>query len=137
MRQHSGTSFSLYWLTVGVFFTLALFGAERPNIVFVYTDDQAPWAVGISGNSQIRTPHMDRLFREGAYLVNAFTTTPVCSPSRAGLMTSRYGSELGITEWINPRREPELGLDPATRTFPEVLAENGYINGLVGKWHLG
>jgi uncharacterized sulfatase len=111
--------------------------ATPPNIVFVLTDDQAPWAVGASGNKQAITPHMDRLFQDGAYLPNSFVVTPVCSPSRASLMASRYGSELGITDWIHPKREPKLGLDPATVTWPEVLAKNGYTNGLFGKWHLG
>lgn len=115
----------------------AAHAAERPNIVFIYTDDQAPTAIGASGNQQIKTPHLDRLFSEGAYLVNSFVTTPVCSPSRASLMTSRYATELGIHDWINPRRESELGLDPATVTWPEVLQAAGYTTGLVGKWHLG
>ena len=116
----------------------SLRGADgRPNIVFVYTDDQAPTAVGSEGNEQIQTPHMDRLFREGARLANALVTTPVCSPSRASLMTSRYGSELGIFDWINPQSESEHGLDPKTVTWSEVLADVGYATGLVGKWHLG
>jgi choline-sulfatase len=111
--------------------------AGRPNIVFIYCDDLAPWAVGASGYSQTRTPNLDRLFKEGAYLKNAMTTTPVCSPSRAGMMASRYGTELGIFDWINNNVEPNLGLDPATVIWPEVLAKAGYTNGLFGKWHLG
>ncbi|MGY8652902.1 MAG: sulfatase family protein [Verrucomicrobiia bacterium] len=113
------------------------FAADRPNILFIFTDDQASWTVGAHGHPHAQTPHMDRLIREGANLANSFTVTPVCSPSRASLMTSRYGSELGITDWIHPRNEPKLGLDPKHPTFPKVLAGAGYRVGLVGKWHLG
>ena len=114
----------------------ALVASEPPNIIFLLTDDQAAWAVG-ANDSQAKTPHMDRLFHEGAHLENAFTVTPVCSPSRASLMTSRYGSELGITDWIHPRREPTLGLSLDHLTFPELLKAHGYRTGLVGKWHIG
>ena len=110
---------------------------ERPNILFVLTDDQAPWALGASGNEQALTPNMDRLAREGTRLSRCFTPTPVCSPSRASLMSSRYGSELGIVDWIHPGREPELGLDPESVCWPELLRRAGYRTGLVGKWHLG
>lgn len=116
---------------------LPLAAAERPNILFIFTDDQAPWALGRSGHPYAHTPHLDELFARGAYLTNSFTVTPVCSPSRASLMTSRYGSELGVTEWINPSREPFLGLDPKTTTWSEVIQQAGYKTGLVGKWHLG
>ena len=111
--------------------------ADRPNILFVLTDDQAPWAIGASGNPLAKTPHMDRLASEGVYLPNAYTVTPVCSPSRAALMTSRYGSELGITDWIHPRNEPNLGLDPQLPVWPRLLQQAGYKTGLIGKWHLG
>ena len=108
-----------------------------PNIVFIYTDDQAPFAVNAAGDKRFITPHIDRIFHEGAHLTNSFVTTPVCSPARVGLIASRYGTEMGITDWINPGRESTLGLNPKTPTWPQLLAAAGYQNGLFGKWHLG
>jgi len=110
---------------------------DRPNIIFVLADDQAPWALGLAGNPDARTPNMDRLGRSGAFLHNAFCVTPVCSPSRVSIISSRYGSEFGITDWINPVNEPDLGLDPSLVTWPKLLQQGGYRTGLVGKWHLG
>jgi uncharacterized sulfatase len=112
---------------------------RRPNILFICTDDQAPWALGRSGNSDAYTPNLNRLFGEGAYLARSFAVTPVCSPSRASTMTSRYGTEVGITDWINHRLDDEavLGLDAGFPTWTEILHDSGYATGLIGKWHLG
>lgn len=116
---------------------------DRPNILFVYTDDQAPWGFGASGYSQAHTPNIDRLASEGANLTNSFVTTPVCSPARASIMTSRYASEYGILDFIpHPNHklydpQHQIGLDPESITFAEVLQSSGYTTGLVGKWHLG
>lgn len=112
--------------------------AERPpNILFVVTDDQGPWALGVSGQSQAKTPRIDRLAAEGVRFTNALTPTPVCSPARASIMTSRYGSELGITDWINPSVDIGVGLAANIPTWPGLLRQRGYETALFGKWHLG
>lgn len=134
---------------------------QKPNILFILTDDQAPWALGAeghplaesmgaalqdapgdfavlgAGHPDLRTPHMHRLAAEGAFFSNAFVATPVCSPSRAELMTGRYGSEVGIRDWIHPQREVDHGLDSGLLTWVDLLNQEGYATGLIGKWHLG
>ncbi|MEQ9379986.1 MAG: sulfatase-like hydrolase/transferase, partial [Pirellulales bacterium] len=130
----------------------AAFGeGPTPNIVIVYTDDQAAWALGTAVGRgwfddvpAANTPNIDRLASEGAVFQNSFCTTPVCSPARASHMTGRYASEFGITDFIpmpghklyDPR--DQVALDPdVSVTFAEVLNRHEYATGLVGKWHLG
>lgn len=112
------------------------FAAERPNIVFILTDDQGAWAMG-GGHPNAVTPNLDRLRAEGVTFTNFFCTTPVCSPARAGILTSRYGTEVGIPDFLSPERVPEYGLDAALPTWPRALSDAGYRTGLLGKWHLG
>lgn len=106
----------------------------RPNILFVNTDDQAQWAMGAYGNEQIHTPVMDRLAKEGMKFTRAFTC-PVCSPSRAMVMTGNYNHRVGVDDWIEVQ-EP-VGLPSNVPTLAEELRAAGYRTGLVGKWHLG
>lgn len=120
--------------------SIALWSADQTpyNLVAIVTDDQSSWSVGCYGNKESRTPNMDRLAAEGARLSRAFVVTPVCSPSRAAYLTGRYGTELGITDFINTEEfDAGVGLPAGTLTWPAVLRENGYQTCLIGKWHLG
>lgn len=122
---------------------IAQAAARPPNIVFIYSDDQAAWAFGASGNPDAHTPNMDRLAAQGMVMENAFSVTPVCSPARAGLLTGQYASRHRILDFIPypqhalDRPEHRVGLDPEAPTFPRLLAAAGYDTALIGKFHLG
>lgn len=106
--------------------------SDRPNIVFIMTDDQGYWDTGATGNPHIDTPHMDSIAEQGARL-DRYYAAPVCAPTRAGLMTGRYYLRTGL---YNTRFGGDsLGLDEVT--VAELLGRAGYRTGLFGKWHLG
>ena len=113
--------------------------SDKPNIVFILTDDQGVWAAGCYGNSEIRTPNLDRIADTGTRFENFFVATPVCSPSRATLLTGRISSQHGVHDWI---REGNVGPDAASYlegevAYTDILAEHGWTCGISGKWHLG
>lgn len=106
--------------------------SERPNILFVMTDDQGYWDTGATGNPHIDTPNMDRVAAEGVQL-QRYYAAPVCAPTRAGIMTGRYYLRTGL---YNTRFGGDsLGKDEIT--VAQLLRVAGYRNGLFGKWHLG
>ncbi|MEB2361913.1 MAG: sulfatase-like hydrolase/transferase [Bryobacteraceae bacterium] len=113
---------------------------ERPNVVMFMTDDHGAWATGAYGCDGIYTPHIDRLAATGARFTRAFACTPVCSPSRMTYMTGALPSRHHVQDWLIP--EDSFGSASRRwlegfRTFPEVLAANGYSLGMCGKWHMG
>ncbi len=122
-------------------FGLARFAAEaenKPNLVIILTDDQGYADVGFNGCEDIPTPNIDRIAREGVRFTSGYVTHPVCSPSRAGLMTGRYQGRFGYhrNPTLNPF-DPDAGLPLEEENMAEILKKVGYHSGIIGKWHLG
>lgn len=110
----------------------AVAAAVKPNVLIILTDDQGSAELGVTGNPVVRTPNIDHFARQGAALLN-FNVMPVCSPTRASLMTGRYYYRTGITDTY---RGCSL-MDPTETTMAEMFAAAGYRTGIFGKWHLG
>jgi N-acetylglucosamine-6-sulfatase len=104
--------------------------SRQPNIVFILVDDMRWDEMGAAGHPFLETTNMDRLAREGVRFTNAFATTPLCSPSRASLLTGQYARTHGI---IDNTARPSHDLP----TFPRELQRAGYTTGFFGKWHMG
>lgn len=140
-------------------------GAQPHNIILINVDDLGwsdvtPYGIN-EGNTYYETPNVSRLADEGMMFTNGYASCTVCSPTRASLMTGRYPQRTGVTSWIRPNQSkvnpigefdtshdqkvnrrwitPKnyLFLDPEEITIAEILKENGYTTGHVGKWHLG
>jgi arylsulfatase A len=102
-----------------------------PNVVLILADDLGWGDLGSYGNRTIRTPNLDRLAAEGARFTSFYTSAPICAPSRAGLLTGRYPTSVGIP-W-----NPPVRLNRGEVVIAKPLRDRGYATGMVGKWHLG
>ncbi len=107
----------------------------RPNVVLIITDDMG-WAdIGSYGASDVKTPNIDSLARDGVRLTDFYANGVLCTPTRAGLISGRYQQRYGL-EVALPGRS-EHGLPATGRSLPQLLKDNNYATALVGKWHLG
>ncbi|HIT90445.1 MAG TPA: sulfatase-like hydrolase/transferase [Candidatus Merdenecus merdavium] len=128
---------------------------ERPNFIFILTDDQGAWAVESTKNQDIKTPNLKEISKRGITFDEFYCTSPVCSPARASIVTGQIPSCHGIHDWLqrgnmDAYKYPELEVIPDidfndraidylenNKTYMEYLAESGYQCALSGKWHLG
>jgi arylsulfatase A-like enzyme len=112
---------------------------RRPNIILIVADDLGYAELGCQGATDVRTPHIDSIARHGIRFTSGYVTAPVCSPSRAGLLTGRYQQRFGHElNAIGPQnRLPHVGLPTSEKTIADDFRAAGYATGIVGKWHLG
>ncbi|WP_168442073.1 sulfatase family protein [Pontiella desulfatans] len=116
---------------------------DRPNIVLVMADDMGWGDVGYHGYDDVMTPNIDRIAKEGVQFTQGYVTASVCGPSRAGLLTGVYQQKFGCGEnpsssgWPDNCKYPMAGVPTSQPMISELLKEQGYTTGMVGKWHLG
>ena len=110
--------------------------AGKPNIVFIFVDDQGYYDLGCYGASEVKTPHIDAMAKAGTRFTDYYAAAPICSPSRAGLLTGCYPRRVGNEVWVH-RADSRSGIHPNELTIAELLKDNGYATACIGKWHLG
>ena len=140
---------SIYRL-LSPFFVFFLFSAcvsaqkqevkKQPNVLVIFADDQGTFDTNAYGSTDLETPNLDRIAQEGIRFTQFYATAPICSPSRAGLLTGKYNQHAQLFGNVAPpHRDPEFksGLPTEEITMAEVFKTNGYRTALIGKWHLG
>ncbi|MFY0654927.1 MAG: sulfatase [Cyclobacteriaceae bacterium] len=131
------------FFTKKIFFMLLLLGtytivaqSSRPNIVFIFVDDMGYYDLSSYGATEVNTTRIDKLADEGIRFTDYYAAAPICSPSRAGLLTGCYPRRVGNESWVH-RPDSESGLNPDELTMAELFKQNGYQTACIGKWHLG
>jgi arylsulfatase A-like enzyme len=134
-------------LTLGGLTLLPVLASAKPNVIVILIDDMGQRDCGCYGSNYFKTPNIDKLAKEGLRFTQAYAACPVCSPTRAALMTGRYPQRTGITDWLpgrgdlpgqplaRPKLPSELLLSEIT--IAKALKDAGYVTASIGKWHLG
>ena len=122
-------------MTLLILLTAGALAADRPNIVIIFTDDQGYGDVGKFGAEGYKTPNLDRMADEGAIFRNFHVAQPVCSASRAALLTGCYPNRIGIHGALGPGTR--VGLSDSEMTVAQLVKPHGYATAILGKWHLG
>jgi len=119
-----------------VCFATVVVADDRPNVVVILADDLGYADLSCQGSKQAKTPNIDTIATNGIRFTDGYVSCPVCSPSRAGLLTGRYQQRFGLE--FNPRPEAEhFGLPVDQVTIADVMKKAGYATGMIGKWHEG
>ena len=129
----------LLLLILTVVLCSVLWAAPQPNIVIIFADDLGYGDLGVYGHPTIRTPRLDTMAAEGQRWTNFYVAAPVCTPSRAALLTGRYPVRNGMTSEKVGVLFPDSisGMQQSEITIAEILKERGYATAAIGKWHLG
>lgn len=125
------TLLGLAWLTA------TLVASERPNVIFIMADDQGSVDLGTYGSKDLVTPHTDALAKSGVKFTQFYSASPVCSPSRAGMLTGRWPVRTGVPGNCSSHEGGKAALPTEEITMAEMFKTAGYTTAHIGKWHLG
>lgn len=117
--------------------TTTLGGPARPNVIVILADDLGYADLGCQGSKEVQSPHIDSLAANGVRCTSGYVTAPICSPSRAGLITGRYQQHFGHEFNLGPQNTVTTGMPTSQKTVADYLRAAGYVTGALGKWDLG
>ena len=134
-QRNFSAIFATLLVTLGITLLEAAIDSP-PNIVFIFVDDQGYYDLGCYGATEIETPRIDAMAKAGTRFTDYYAAAPICSPSRAGLLTGCYPRRVGNESWVH-RADSQSGIHSDELTMAELFKNKGYATACIGKWHLG